>query len=89
MAAVKLESESGEFERARRLLEKARSSAGTGRVMMKSAKLEWVLKDLTKVGIIWNGCALFRYGRLHLEFLSDLGIICPNGGLYLEFPYPG
>ncbi|CAI7993815.1 Pre-mRNA-processing factor 6 [Geodia barretti] len=48
LAAVKLESESGEFERARRLLEKARSSAGTGRVMMKSAKLEWVLKDLTK-----------------------------------------
>ena len=55
LAAVKLESESGEFERARRLLEKARSSAGTARVMMKSAKLEWVLKDFTKVGIIWNG----------------------------------
>ena len=52
LAAVKLESESGEFERARRLLEKARSSAGTARVMMKSAKLEWVLKVLDKVGFV-------------------------------------
>ena len=53
MAAVKLESESGEYERARLLLEKARASAGTGRVMMKSAKLEWVLKNIDRVGINW------------------------------------
>ena len=49
LAAVKLESENGEYERARRLLEKARGSAGTARVMMKSAKLEWVLKNIDKV----------------------------------------
>ncbi len=48
LAAVKLESENGEYERARRLLEKARASAGTARVMMKSAKLEWVLKNIKK-----------------------------------------
>ena len=48
LAAMKLESENGENERARRLLEKARASAGTARVMMKSAKLEWVLKNIDK-----------------------------------------
>ncbi len=48
LAAVKLESENGEYERARLLLEKARASAGTARVMMKSTKLEWVLKDIKK-----------------------------------------
>jgi tetratricopeptide (TPR) repeat protein len=48
LAAVKLESENNEFERARRLLQKARSSAPTARVMMKSVKLEWCLNDMTK-----------------------------------------
>ncbi len=48
LAAVKLESENGEYERARLLLEKARASAGTARVMMKSTKLEWVLNDIKK-----------------------------------------
>lgn len=46
MAAVKLESENSEYERARRLLAKARASAPTPRVMMKSAKLEWALNNL-------------------------------------------
>lgn len=46
LAAVKLESENHEYERARRLLAKARGSAPTPRVMMKSAKLEWSLDDL-------------------------------------------
>lgn len=46
MAAVKLESENSEYARARRLLMKARSSAPTERVMMKSVKLEWALGDL-------------------------------------------
>lgn len=46
LAAVKLESENAEYERARRLLAKARASAPTPRVMMKSAKLEWALNDL-------------------------------------------
>lgn len=46
LAAVKLESENHEYERARRLLAKARGSAPTPRVMMKSAKLEWSLNDL-------------------------------------------
>ncbi|KAJ8980959.1 hypothetical protein NQ317_013411 [Molorchus minor] len=46
LAAVKLESENKEYERARRLLAKARGSAPTPRVMMKSAKLEWSLNDL-------------------------------------------
>lgn len=48
MAAVKLESENLEYERARKLLAKARSSAPTPRVLMKSAKLEWQLGDLNE-----------------------------------------
>lgn len=40
LAAVKLESENDEYERARMLLAKARERAGTARVWMKSAKLE-------------------------------------------------
>lgn len=48
LAAVKLESENGEYERARLLLEKAWASAGTARVMMKSVKLEWVLTNVDK-----------------------------------------
>lgn len=52
LAAVKLESENGEYERARLLLEKARASAGTARVMMKSAKLEWVLNNMKKAVLL-------------------------------------
>ena len=52
LAAVKLESENGEYERARLLLEKARASAGTARVMMKSAKLEWVLENVSKAVVL-------------------------------------
>ena len=55
LAAVKLESENGEYERARRLLEKARASAGTARVMMKSAKLEWVLNNIDDVSMLTGG----------------------------------
>jgi pre-mRNA-processing factor 6 len=43
LAAVKLESENEEYERARLLLSKARERAGTARVWMKSAKLERAL----------------------------------------------
>lgn len=46
LAAVKLESENKEYDRARRLLAKARASAPTPRVMIKSAKLEWALNNL-------------------------------------------
>jgi len=46
LAAVKLESENNEYERARRLLAKARASAPTPRVMMKSVRLEWALDKL-------------------------------------------
>ena len=46
LAAVKLENENNEYERARHILERARANAGTKRVMMKSAKLEWQLNNL-------------------------------------------
>ncbi|KAI0981018.1 hypothetical protein GJ496_011680 [Pomphorhynchus laevis] len=46
LAAVKLESENNEHNRALKLLSKARSSARTARVFMKSAKLEWSLENL-------------------------------------------
>ncbi|KAA3678288.1 pre-mRNA-processing factor 6 [Paragonimus westermani] len=48
LAAVKLESENNEYARARRLLAKARASASTARVWMKSARLEWCLGELTE-----------------------------------------
>ena len=43
LAAIKLESENNEYARARKLLGRARESAPTSRVFMKSAKLEWAL----------------------------------------------
>lgn len=46
LAAVKLESENGHFSRARRLLERARKNAPSARIWMKSARLEWALKEL-------------------------------------------
>ena len=46
LAAVKLESECDELKRARQILAKARTSASSPRVMMKSAKLDWCLGDL-------------------------------------------
>ena len=46
LAAVKLESECDELKRARQILAKARTSASSPRVMMKSAKLDWSLGDL-------------------------------------------
>ncbi|XP_059158001.1 pre-mRNA-processing factor 6-like [Physella acuta] len=52
LAAVKLESENNEFERARRLLQKARTSAPTARVFMKSVKLEWCLGEIRNSEIL-------------------------------------
>jgi pre-mRNA-processing factor 6 len=46
LAAVKLESENNEYKRARYLLQRARNSAPTARVFMKSVKLEWCLGDI-------------------------------------------
>lgn len=51
LAAVKLESENNEYERARKLLARARDpkkGAPTARVFMKSAKLEWGLRDVRR-----------------------------------------
>ncbi|XP_064597243.1 pre-mRNA-processing factor 6-like [Liolophura sinensis] len=52
LAAIKLESENNEFDRARRLLQKARNSAPTARVMMKSVKLEWCLREIENAKIL-------------------------------------
>ncbi|XP_014780302.1 pre-mRNA-processing factor 6 [Octopus bimaculoides] len=52
LAAVKLESENNEYERARRLLQKARASAPTPRVMMKSVKLEWCLGEIDNAKLL-------------------------------------
>ena len=60
MAAVKLESENNEYQRARSLLSKARESAGTARVVMKSAKLEWALANLDEANqLILEGLERF------------------------------
>lgn len=62
LAAIKLESENNEDERARRLLKRARTNAPTPRVYMKSARLEWVLKQLDESLIILNE-ALEKYPK--------------------------
>lgn len=41
LAAVKLESENSEIDRARELLKRARAAADTQRIWMKSALFEW------------------------------------------------
>lgn len=46
LAAVKLESENSEYDRARKLLHKARINAPTARVFMKSVRLEWCLGQI-------------------------------------------
>lgn len=68
MAAVKLESENSEYARARRLLEKARASAPTARVWMKSARLEWCLGDLqTAAAMLEEGCSMYPAApKLHM-----------------------
>lgn len=68
MAAVKLESENSEYARARRLLEKARASAPTARVWMKSARLEWCLGDLHTASVMLEeGCLKYPNApKLHM-----------------------
>ena len=79
LAAVKLESENGEYQRARLLLEKARASAGTARVMMKSAKLEWVLNNIVKAVCLLD-IALERHPDfpkvcLYTKYYMDLKMV--------------
>ena len=76
LAAVKLESENREYERARKLLAKACHSAPTARVFMKSAKLEWQLGErLRGLELVQSGLKQFpefarlwmMRGQLHVE----------------------
>ena len=66
LAAVKLESENKEYERARKLLAKACHSAPTARVFMKSAKLEWQLSEqMRALELVGNGLKMFpEFGKL-------------------------
>ena len=54
LAAIKLESENNEFERAQTLLANARQQANTARVWMKSARLEWVMGNLDPARTLLN-----------------------------------
>ncbi|VDD79393.1 unnamed protein product [Mesocestoides corti] len=68
LAAVKLESENSEYARARRLLAKARASAPTARVWMKSARLEWCLGELAAAEeMLCEGCTKYPQApKLHM-----------------------
>ncbi|CAF4810724.1 unnamed protein product [Pieris macdunnoughi] len=68
LAAVKLESENKEYDRARRLLAKARASAPTPRVMIKSAKLEWALNNCDEaLKLLDEAIKVFSdYAKLHM-----------------------
>lgn len=70
LAAVKLESENNEFERARRLLHKARNSAPTARVFMKSVKLEWCLGEVN------NALQLLEEAVKHYPDFPKLWMMC-------------
>jgi pre-mRNA-processing factor 6 len=60
LAAVKLESENQEYARARKLLARARESAPTSRVFMKSTKLEWALDNIQEAySLVKEGLAQF------------------------------
>ena len=65
LAAVKLESENEEYERARKLLARARDpekGAPTARVFMKSAKLEWGLgRNEKALKLVEEGEILMKY----------------------------
>lgn len=83
MAAVKLESENSEYARARRLLAKARASASTARVWMKSARLEWCLGELNDgLAMLEEATKLYRQapklwlmlGQLLDELSSQKGL---------------
>ncbi|KAI8439587.1 hypothetical protein MSG28_013314 [Choristoneura fumiferana] len=65
LAAVKLESENKEYDRARRLLAKARA---TVQVMIKSAKLEWALNNMeVALKLLEEAIKVFGdYAKLHM-----------------------
>jgi pre-mRNA-processing factor 6 len=66
LAAVKVESENKEYDRARSLLGRARDRASTPRVWMKSAKLERLLhEDEAELKLLEEGVHLYpQYSRL-------------------------
>ncbi len=83
LAAVKLESENDEYERARRLLNRARdpdNGAPTARVYMKSAKLEWGLGEKKRaLRLVEEGLSKFEaYDKLWMmkgQLETDLGLV--------------
>jgi hypothetical protein len=68
LAAVKLEKENGEYDLARGVLERARTSAGTERVWMKSALLERDLGNLeAEANLLKTAIAKFqKFDKLYL-----------------------
>merc|ERR1719369_1798240 len=89
LAAIKLESENNEFERARRLLAKARSSAPTSRVYMKSAKLEWALEKVQEaLVLVEEGLKLFpdtdKLWMMRGQLEVQLGMVDAARSTYTE-----
>lgn len=68
LAAVKLEKENGQYDHAQRILERARTTAGTARVWMKSALLEREQGHVdAAVRLLQEGLAKFPgYTKLYL-----------------------
>lgn len=78
LAAVKLESENNEFDRARKLLKKARNSATTPKVYVRSAKLEWALDNRREaLSLVKEGLDLFatadKLWMMKAQLQSSLG----------------
>ncbi|CAI4233237.1 unnamed protein product [Auanema sp. JU1783] len=82
MAAVKLEYENNEYNKARRLLEKARQSAPSARMWMKSARLEWCLGELQAAkDLIIQGLETYDdFSKLYMM----MGQIYQQEGNYVE-----
>jgi len=86
---VKLESENNEYERARRLLAKARASAPTPRVIVKSVKLEWALNEIAKAfGLIDEGLQSFpecaKLWMMHGQILEQEGQMDKAREIYVQ-----
>ena len=84
LAAFKIEFENNEMERARRILEKARSTLANERIWMKSALVERERGQTEEVSASFRRTVslMHQFGHvLHIVCLTeqDLDVYCPGG----------
>ncbi|CAF0838637.1 unnamed protein product [Adineta ricciae] len=83
LAAVKLESENNEYDKAISLLKNARRNAPTARVYMKSVRLNWCLNDLSDARTLLEE-ALKSYGDFPKLWMMKGQILAQQGPASFE-----